>query len=121
MRGKGYQILEHPQIQRVLAHPPTASVTSTNTGEVVDLFDGGGLALDEGLSQVRVIVARHPAPAPGKSVTVGKRVDAWVWNLRLSLGQTMQGGKLREIKWAPPKESPPFFLAAENPPEEYGP
>ena len=40
-RGRGYQILEHPQIQRVLLHPPTASVTSMNTGEVVDLFDGG--------------------------------------------------------------------------------
>ena len=40
-RGRGYQLLEHPQIQRVLAHPPTTSVTSTNTGVVVDLFDGG--------------------------------------------------------------------------------
>lgn len=24
----------------------------------------------------------------------------WVWNLRLSLGQTMQGGKGREIEWS---------------------
>ena len=42
-RGRGYQILEHPQIQRVLAHPPTASVTRMNTGEVVELFEGGWL------------------------------------------------------------------------------
>jgi hypothetical protein len=45
----------------------------------------------------------------------------WVWNLRLTLGRTMQGGELREIEWAPPKEAPPFVVAAENPPEEYGP
>src|SRR5438132_9034261 len=45
----------------------------------------------------------------------------WVWNLRLSLGHAMQGGEVREIEWAPPKASPPFLLAAENPPEEYGP
>src|SRR5437667_81505 len=45
----------------------------------------------------------------------------WVWNLRLSLGKTMQGAELREMEWAPPKEAPPFLVAAENPPEEYGP
>jgi hypothetical protein len=45
----------------------------------------------------------------------------WVWNLRLTRGQTMQEAELREIEWAPPKESTPLFLAVENPPEEYGP
>src|SRR3989441_3685148 len=182
-RGRRYQLLEHPQIQRVLAHPPTASVRRMNTGEVVELFEGGWLELGEGLPHVRVIVARHSAPPPGKDVKVGKRVGEWVyelfmtnldadgflaedildlyhgrgafeavladedveedpdrwcsytecgqelwqiacqwiWNLRLSLGQTMQGGELREIEWAPPKEAPPVLLAAENPPEEYGP
>ncbi len=80
-RGRGYQLLEHPQLQRVLAHPPTASVTRMNTGEVVELFDGGWLELGEGLPQVRVIVARHPAPPPGKAVKVGKRVGEWVYEL----------------------------------------
>jgi hypothetical protein len=80
-RGRGYQLLGHPQIQRVLAHPPTTSVTRMNTGEVVELFDGGWLQLDEGLPQARVIVARHPAPAADKKVTVGKRVDKWVYEL----------------------------------------
>ncbi len=132
---------------------------------------------------MRVIVARHAAPPPGKDIAVGKRVgqwvyelfitvlDAdgflvedvldlyhgrgafeavladedveedpdrwcsytecgqelwqiacqWVWNLRLCLGQTMQGTELREIEWAPPKETPPAFVAEESPPEEYGP
>jgi hypothetical protein len=45
----------------------------------------------------------------------------WVWNLRLTLGQTMQEADLREIEWAPPKESPPLLVAMEDPPEEYGP
>ena len=30
---------EHPQLRRVLAHPPTACVTRLTTGEVVELFD----------------------------------------------------------------------------------
>jgi hypothetical protein len=42
-RGRGYQLLEHPQLQCVLAHAPTACVSRTNTGEVVELFDGGWL------------------------------------------------------------------------------
>jgi hypothetical protein len=65
----------------VLAHPPTASVTRLNTGEVVELFEGGWLELGEGLPPARVIVARHPAPPAGKKVTVGKRVDEWVYEL----------------------------------------
>src|SRR5947209_6172487 len=80
-RGRGYQLLEHPQIQQVLAHPPTASVTRMNTVEVVELFDGGWLELDEGLPHARLIVARHPAPPPSKPVKVGKRVDEWVYEL----------------------------------------
>ena len=182
-RGRGYQILEHPQILRTLAHPPTASVTGRNTGQVFELFDGGWLQLGEGLPHARVIVARHPSPPQGKSVAVGKRVGEWVyelfittldtdrflvedvldlyhgrgafeavladedveedpdrwcsytecgqelwqiacqwvWNLRLSLGQTMHQAELREIEWAPSKASPPLLMAAENPPEDYGP
>jgi hypothetical protein len=40
-RARGYHVLEHPQIQGVLAHPPTARVTRVNSDEVVELFDGG--------------------------------------------------------------------------------
>src|SRR5215471_11028978 len=181
-RGRGYRILEHPQLQRVLAHPPTASVTRMNTGEVIELFDGGWLPLDEGLPAARVIVARHRAPAPGKPITVGKRIGDWVyelfittlgeelflvedvldlyhgrgafeavladedveedpdrwcsyaecgqelwqiachwvWNLRLCLGQKMQGVPLREIEWAPAKQAPPVFAVVEDIAEEYG-
>ena len=80
-RGKGYQILEHPQIQGVLVHPPTAKMTSMNTGEVVELFDGGWLQLGEDFPQVRVIVARHQAPTPEKALSVGKRINEWVYEL----------------------------------------
>lgn len=182
-RWRGYLLLEHPQIQRVLAHGPTASMTRMNSGQIVEVFDGGWLKLDEELSPVRVMVARHPAPPVGQHIPVGKRVgewvyelfitmlDAdgflvedvldlyqgrgafeavladedveedpdrwcsytecgqelwqiacqWVWNLRLSLGQTMQGVQLRDIEWAPAKEAPAVFEAPDPPPEEYGP
>jgi hypothetical protein len=83
-RGRGYRMLEHPQLQRALAHPPTASVTRMNTGEVIELFDGGWLPLDEGLPAARVIVARHRAPAPGKPVTVGKCIGEWVYVLKVN-------------------------------------
>jgi hypothetical protein len=80
-RARGYQVLEHPQIQGVLAHPPTAYVTRVSSNEVVELFDGGWLQVDEGLSPTRVIVARHRAPEPGKPIAVGKRVGEWVYEL----------------------------------------
>ena len=64
---------ERPQIQLVLAHPPTARITRRTSGEVVELFDGGWLELGKDVSHVRVIVARHPAPSPEKDIPVGKR------------------------------------------------
>ncbi len=33
----------------------------------------------------------------------------------------MQGGELREMEWAPPRETAPLFFTWEDPPEEYGP
>jgi hypothetical protein len=45
----------------------------------------------------------------------------WLWNLRLALGQQMQGGMVRETLWAPSKEAPPVFVSVENPLQEYGP
>jgi len=77
-RARGYRVLEHPQIQRVLAHPATARVTRVNSDEEVELFDGGWLQLDEVVPQTRIIVARHRAPAAGKRVSVGKCIGEWV-------------------------------------------
>src|SRR5438309_11527621 len=84
-RWRGYLLLEHPQIQRVLAHAPTASMARMNSGVVVELFEGGWLELGEDLSPVRVIVARHPAPPPGKDIPVGKRVGEWVYELFITM------------------------------------
>src|SRR5438034_2594455 len=56
-------------------------MTRMNSGVVVELFEGGWLELGEDLSPVRVIVARHPAPPPGKDIPVGKRVGEWVYEL----------------------------------------
>jgi hypothetical protein len=80
-RWRGYLLLEHPQIQRVLAHAPTASMTRINSGVVVELFEGGWVELGEGLSPVRVTVARHPAPPAGREIPVGKRIGDWVYEL----------------------------------------
>jgi len=80
-RARGYHVLDHPQIQGVLAHPPTASGTRVNSDEVVELFDGGWLQLDAGVAQTRVIVLRHHVPAAGKRVSVGKCIGEWVYEL----------------------------------------
>src|SRR5438270_7052949 len=45
----------------------------------------------------------------------------WVWNLRLCLGQTMQGVQVRELEWAPAKAAPAVYGASEPSPQEYGP
>ena len=60
-------------------------MTRPNSGQVVEVFDGGWLELDEGLSPVRVIVARHPAPPPGQDIPVGKRVGEWVSELFITM------------------------------------
>ncbi len=59
-------------------------MTTQNTGEVIELFDGGWLALGEDLPLARVIVARHRAPSLVRPVKVGKRVGAWVYELFLT-------------------------------------
>jgi hypothetical protein len=181
-RARGYPTLEHPQIQQVVASPPTACVTSITTNEQIELVEGGWLQMQEGLPPVRVIVTRHRAPEAGKPVRVGKRIDEWVyelfittlpdkgflvedvldlyygrgafegvladedveedpdrwcsytecgqqlwqvacqwvWNLRLALGQAMQGGKTREMEWAAASAAPPFLVSEESSPQEYG-
>lgn len=43
--------------------------------------DGGWLHLGEDLPQVRIIVARHAVPISQKWVSVGKRIDEWVYEL----------------------------------------
>jgi len=80
-RARGYRVLEHPQIQRVLAHPPTACVTQVSTNEEVEVFDGGWLSMKEEMPQVRIIVARHRALESSKRISVGKRIDEWIYEV----------------------------------------
>jgi len=80
-RGKKYHLLTHPQIQAALAWYPAEKTIRMNTGETVELFDGGWLPLGEGLPCARVIIARHPAPPLDQQVKVGKRVGEWVYEL----------------------------------------
>lgn len=80
-RGRSYRVLDHPRIQRLLTHPPTACLTQVSTKIEVELFDGGWISMHEGMPQVRVIIARHRAPEQGKPVRVGKRINDWVYEL----------------------------------------
>ncbi|GHO81861.1 hypothetical protein KSD_96320 [Ktedonobacter sp. SOSP1-85] len=48
-------------------------------------------------------------------------VCQWAWNIRLSLGHSMQGGELREMEWSPAKERPPRVSSSDQPSEIYGP
>jgi hypothetical protein len=49
-------------------------------------------------------------------------VSQWVWNLRLSLGQTMHTDPvLRDIEWAPPTHTPDRLVDQPEAPKQYGP
>jgi hypothetical protein len=78
-------------------------VTALSTGQIVEVFDGGWLPLDEGSPQGRVIVTRHPAPAPGKKISGGKRVGEWV-NALLLTTLPLEGFLLEDasslVSWA---------------------
>src|SRR5215831_17472854 len=53
-----------------------------------------------------------------RTPNVGRRLwqiaCQWVWNLRLSLGHTMQGGELREMEWSPAQERPPRLCSSDQ-------
>jgi hypothetical protein len=59
-----------------------------NSGQCVEVFDGGWLKLDEDLSPVRVIVARHPAPPAGQDIPVSKRIGEWVYEVFITMLST---------------------------------
>ena len=90
--------------------------------DILDLYHGRGA--DRGQCSPmkilkKILIAGALTPSVGRNS--GKWPGSRVWNLRLTLGKTMQGAELREMEWAPPKEAPPFLVVEENPPEEYGP
>src|SRR5512135_1613612 len=81
VRGRAYPLLNHPQIQQVLEHPPTSVITLADSGLVYELFDGGWLWVEDAQLRCRVVIARRAAPPPPQTVTVGKRVGDVVYEL----------------------------------------
>jgi hypothetical protein len=55
-----------------------------NSGQIIEVVDGGWLELGEGLPPLRVMLARHPAPLAGQDIAGGKRVGEWVYELFLT-------------------------------------
>jgi hypothetical protein len=67
----------------------------------------------------KILIAGALTPSVGRNS--GKWPGSRVWNLRLTLGKTMQGAELREMEWAPPKEAPPLYVKVEPGPLDQGP
>jgi hypothetical protein len=61
MRGKDYDLLDLPQVQARLAHPPDQQTTHSETGTCRALFDFPDLTLSPAGPRTRVIVATRPA------------------------------------------------------------
>jgi Transposase DDE domain len=86
VRGRGYTLLEQPQVQAVLTQtvPVTISLAESQlTYEVFDILDVP--LLPDGQPdpvRVRVIVTRHAWT--GAPIAVGKRVGMWVYELFLT-------------------------------------
>jgi hypothetical protein len=63
LRGKDYDLLDHPELQARLAQAPDQVVTHPETGTTRALFDCVDIALTPMGPRIRVIVATHPATA----------------------------------------------------------
>ncbi len=81
VRGRGYTLLEHPQVQAILAQSaPVTTITppySQTTYEVFDLSDVPLLPDQHDPVPVRVILTRHAWT--GAPMAVGKRVGMGMW------------------------------------------
>jgi hypothetical protein len=80
VRSKDYTLLDRPEVQAVLAHPPALVCTHPESGTARALYDCPDIPLSgpEG-ARVRLIVATHPATsAPHK---IGKKRDSTIYEL----------------------------------------
>ena len=82
VRGRGYALLEQPQVQAVLTQTVPVCITMPESQATYEVFDLPDVALapdqPHGL-HCRVILTRQAWT--GKHVSVGKRVGAWVYEL----------------------------------------
>jgi hypothetical protein len=82
-RGKGYALLEHPQVQAVLAQTAPVTITSLESQVTSEVFDIPNVPLGpDQLRSTRVILTRHAWA--GQPVSVGKLVGTWVYELFLT-------------------------------------
>jgi hypothetical protein len=86
VRGRGYTLLEQPQVQAVLTQSVPVTFTLAQSSLTYEVFDIPEVPLlpDEPHNpvHVRVIVTRHPWT--GAPIAVGKRMGMWVYELFLT-------------------------------------
>lgn len=79
MRGRGYDLLNSPQVQARLKLPPNGQLTHPETGICRTLYDCPAIPLTPTGGCCRVIVATHPAPATPSPI--GTTRDSVVYEL----------------------------------------
>jgi hypothetical protein len=77
VRGRSYALLEHPQVQAVLAQTMPVPVTSLESQVTDEVFDIPHVPLGPDQLRARVIFTRHAWL--GEHVSVGKLVGNWVY------------------------------------------
>jgi hypothetical protein len=88
-RGRDYHLLDHPKVQARLAQPCDVSVQHPETQVRRELFDVGYIMdwlepVPDLTLTCRVIVARQTAPKRAETVTTGKLLGAFVYELFLT-------------------------------------
>ncbi len=78
-RSKDYALLDVPEVQAILAHPPDAASTHPESGMDRALYDCPDIPLTAGGPRVRLIVATHPAAST--SPKIGKKRDGIIYEL----------------------------------------
>jgi hypothetical protein len=84
VRGRGYTLMERPQVQAILAQATPMTLTLPNSQTTYEVFDLCDVPLlpDDQPAPVRVILTRHAWT--GVRIAVGKRVGMWVYELFLT-------------------------------------
>jgi hypothetical protein len=86
VRGRGYTLLEHPQVQAVLTQTGPLTITMPESQGPYAVFDIPSLPLGQPLGQdpLRARVILTPHAWTGEHIAVGKRVGTWIYELFLT-------------------------------------
>jgi hypothetical protein len=83
VRGRGYTLLEHPQVQAVLTQTVPVTITMPESQVSYEVFDIPSVPhLGQDQLRARVILTRHAWT--GESIAVGKLVGTWIDELFLT-------------------------------------